>query len=279
MSITVNGVEIKEDAVIKEFERLLPEYEVYVEKNEGVVDEAQLKEWALENLIEVELLRQEAERTQSEPSANKIKLYMDEFSADLSDEITDEEKRAMCVRDIKVRGLIKSVRKNVQRPSEEQLREEYNSNIELFTVPEALKLAHICRVPSALQDKAQAFIDLMELKKKIESSEIHWMDALSSSDTFNDDNGLFDTIFRGMFPAEIEEKLFALKRFEISDVIELEEYGSLHIFRMLIKRDAELLPFEDVRDDITNRLFDEAAEEALNGLIDQLKSNAEIVRA
>lgn len=277
MSVTVNGVEILEDAVAKEVERLQPDYEHYVTENGGEPDEAQLTEWALENLIEKELLTQEALSSQDDPSEDKVLEYFEENRDSFDEELSEEEKRTLCVKDIKIRSLVKSVRKNVQPPSGEEIRKEYDDNPERFTIGESLKLSHICRLPRPGVEKSQVYIDLLALKKKIDDFDLHWVEVVQDSDTYREDFGMFDTVMRGMFQHDIEEKLFALNRGDLSDVIELDT-GTLHLFKVLVKRESELLPFEDVREDLSSIMFNEAAENALNNLIDDLRKNADITK-
>ena len=278
MPVTVNGIEIPEESVAREFERLHSDYERYVIENGGVPDHGQLREWALENLIEKELLTQEAERSQDEPDAKRVDAYLRENADSLEEGLSADEKRALCMRDVKIRALVKSVRTNVRHPTEEEMRREYDANIERFTVPESLKVSHISRVPRPGVEKSQAYMDLLSLKKKIDDFEIHWVEALQDSDTYRDDFGMFDTVMRGVLPQEIEEKLFSLERGQVSDVMEMDSTGTIHLFKILVRRDPEVLPFEDVREDISSLMFNEAAENALNELIDKLKADAEIRR-
>ncbi len=278
MSVKVNEVEIEDSAVQAEIERLRVDYERYVRENGGEPDEQQLHEWALENLIEKELLTQEALRSQAEPGAAQVASYLKDNSDSFDTELSDEEKRELCVRDIKIRALVKSVRKGVKPPPEEELLREYNEHIERFTVPESLRVSHISRLPRAAESKSQAYLELLDIRQKIENFELTWMEALPRSDTYAEDMGVFDTVIRGLFPSEVEEQLFALNRGQVSDVIELEHTNTLHIFRILVKRNAEVIPFEDVREDIRSMLFNDAAENALNGLVDQLKTSADIKR-
>ena len=275
MALTVNGIEISADAVEQEVARLKPEYDRYVSENGGEPEEAQLREWAAENLVEKELLKQEALRSQDEPDEKRIKGWLSENSNAFGEELSDEEKRARCIEDIKIRSLVKSVRKSVQRPTQEAMRLEYDSHIERFTVPETLKISHLCRMPYPGVEKSQVYIELLDLKKKIENSDIHWVEAVQQSDTYREDFGMFETVMRGMFPVDIEQKLFALERGEISDVIELDS-GTIHLFKILVKREPELIPFEDVVEDLSSMMFNELAENALNDMLDDLKAKAEI---
>ncbi|MFA7174975.1 MAG: peptidylprolyl isomerase [Kiritimatiellia bacterium] len=276
MALRVNGIEVSADAVEREIARLEPDYKHYITENGGEPDAVQLREWATENLVEKEVLRQEAMRSQTDPDEKKVAAWLEENQAVLGDELSDEERRARCVEDIKIRTLVKSIRKSVQRPSEAELQCAYDSNPERFTVPESLKVSHICRVPHPGADKARNFIDLLDLKKRMESLEIEWMDALQLSDTFQRDYGMFDTVMRGMLPAEIEEKLFSLELEQITDVIELES-GTLHLFKILVKKEPELIPFAAVCEELSSLMFAEAAESKLNEMLDALKAQAVII--
>jgi len=275
MALTVNGIEISAEAIEQEIARLKPDYERYVSENGGEPEETQLKEWATENLVEKELLKQEALRSQDDPDAKRVNAWLSENSDVFGEELSDDEKRARCIEDIKIRSLVKSVRKSVQRPTPEEMRSEYDSNIERFTVPETLKVSHICRVLHPGVDKPQVYIDLLDLKKRVENFEVHWVEAVQLSDTYREDFGMFETVMRGMFPGDIEQKLFALERGELSDVIELDS-GTLHLFKILVKREPELIPFEDVVEELSSMMFNEVAENALNEMLDDLKAKAEI---
>ncbi|MDA3923476.1 MAG: peptidylprolyl isomerase [Kiritimatiellae bacterium] len=275
MALTVNGSEISAEEVEQEIARLKPDYDRYVSENGGEPEEEQLKEWAAENLVEKELLKQEAQRSQAEPDDKKVNGWLEENSAAFGEEISDEKKRLRCIEDIKIRALVKSVRKSVKRPSVEEMQAEYDGNMERFTVPETLKVSHICRVLNPGVEKSQVYIDLLDLKKRVENFELHWVEACQSSDTYREDFGMFETVMRGMFPGDIEEKLFSLERGDLSDVIELDS-GTLHLFKILVKREPELIPFEDVSEELSTIMFNEAAENSLNELLDDLKAKAEI---
>jgi len=274
MALTVNGREISAETIAQEIARLKPDYERYVNENGGEPDEDQLTEWATENLVEKELLRQEAERSQEQPDERRISAWLEENRDVFVEGLSDAERRALCIEDIKTRSLVKAVRKSVQRPSEEELRSEYESNRERFTVPESLRISHICRKLYLGVDKARVYIDLLDLKQRVESSELQWIEAVQLSDTYRDDFGMFETVMRGLFPGDIEQKLFALERGQISDVIELG--ASVHLFKVLVKREAELIPFADVCEELSSLMFAEAAENALNEMIDTLKTKADI---
>ncbi len=274
MALTVNGREISAETIEQEIARLKPDYERYVNENGGEPDEDQLTEWATENLVEKELLRQEAERSQEQPDERRISAWLEENRDVFAEGLSDAERRALCIEDIKIRSLVKAVRKSVQPPSKEELRSEYESNRERFTVPESLRISHICRKLYLGVDKARVYIDLLDLKQRVESSELQWIEAVQLSDTYRDDFGMFEMVMRGVFPGDIEQKLFALERGQISDVIELG--ASVHLFKVLVKREAVPIPFADVCEDLSSMMFAEATENALNEMIDTLKTKADI---
>ena len=93
MGLTVNGVVIAETKIQDEMTRLRPEYEAYVRANGGEPSEAQLREWAEEDVIEETLFRQEATATQPVPSDERAQQFMDD-NADLFKGAPQEERLA-----------------------------------------------------------------------------------------------------------------------------------------------------------------------------------------
>jgi len=82
MAVKVDGVEITEQEIQAEIEALRPEYVEYVRQQGGEPSDEQVREWAVENLIEGLLLRQEAIKTQPVPNEERVRKELE--SADYS---------------------------------------------------------------------------------------------------------------------------------------------------------------------------------------------------
>ena len=278
MGLTVNGVAVTEEKIAEEMARLRGGYEAYVRQNGGEPGEAELREWAEEDLIEAELFRQEAAAKYSGPSDERAQQHIKE-SPEVYDKIPEGERLAHGKEALRARALMKEIRKGVPQPDEAEIRRCFDERPEFFTVAETLRLSHICRfVRPDGAGKADLFLDLLRLKADIDSFQMNWMEAVETcSDSFRSDYGVFDPVSEGDLPPEIEAKLFALEPGEISDVIEMDG-RSLHLFRLLAKEPPQPMAFKEIRESIATMLFNQACQVALEAKFDALKAVAVIQR-
>ena len=272
MAVKVDGVEITEQEIQAEIEALRPEYVEYVRQQGGEPSDEQVREWAVENLIEGLLLRQEAIKTQPVPNEERVRKELE--SADYS--AFPEAQRAEQARvNLQQRRLVREIRKTVKPPADEEARAFYAGNPEVFVAGEGLRLSHICRWVDPVT-RADAFLDLLRIKSEIEQGRISWIEAVQAySDTAERDAGMFATVTRGDLPKEAEEALFALVPGAISDVIELDTQ-TLHLFKLLVKLESQQMPYEAVEANLKSSLFEQACQDALNARLDLLKAAAAI---
>jgi parvulin-like peptidyl-prolyl isomerase len=277
MALTVNGAAIEEAAVVAEMDRLRPEYTAYVQENGGQPSEAQLREWAEEDLVEAAVFRQAAVSTQPVPSDERVARFLEE-NAEAYREL-DPAARAVKAREaLQQRRLIKEIRKGVAQPGEGEVRAYYDAHPELFVVPETLRVSHVCRFVSP-GNKAEAFLELLRVKADLDHFKLSWIEALEScSDSYRQDQGLFSPVSRETAPPELAEKLFALKPGQVSDVVEMPGGESLHLFRLLAVDPARTLANDEVSEHLRGVLFEEACQEALHATFDELKEAAVIQR-
>ena len=277
MGLTVNGVGVAEERIVEEMARLREDYVAYVQANGGASSEAQLREWAEENLIESELFRQEALATQPEPSDARARQNI-ESCPDFYDQVPEGERLVRSKEALRVRALEKELRKHVPRVSDDELRREYDAHPELFVTSEALRLSHICRLigPGGLP-RSEAYVELLRMKADLANHQLSWVEALAASDTYQQDYGMFGPVSRGSLPAEAEEVLFALELGGVSDVLELDG-RSMHLFRLLAKDPPGRVGFTEIQDRLRQILFERAYQEALEKRFDALKAQAVIRR-
>jgi len=276
MAVAVNGVEIPEKNVQAETERLRPDYVAYIKANGGEPSEAQLREWAEDGLIEAELLRAEAVATQPVPSEERVRKELEEHADAYRD--LPEEQRAVFAREaLQQRRLLKEIRKAAKAPGDEEMRAFFEANPQLFVVPEAVRLSHICRYVNPAT-RADEFLNLLRIKSDLEQRKISWVEAIETcSDSFQRDSGLFATVHRGELPPEIEKQLFALEYGTFSDVVDFGE-GTLHLFRLLVRLEPEKVSFKDAKETVMKVMHDASVDEAVNARLDALRAAAVIQR-
>jgi hypothetical protein len=276
MAVTVDGVEIPEHEIQAEMARLRPGYGDYVQGQGGEPDEAQLREWAVENLIEELLFRREASATQPVPSDERVRQELETNAVAYAD-APEAERLAKAREALQQRRLTREIRKGVRPPEETGMRAFYEAHPDLFVAPEALRLSHVCILPEPAT-RADDFLLLLRLKTDVEQGRMTWQEAVADySDTAERDHGFFATVSRGELPAEVEEKLFALSPGGISDVVDFGE-RTLHLFKVLARLEPERVPFEEAREKLKSVLFEQACQDALNERFDALKAKAVIVR-
>lgn len=275
--MTVNGVGIAETRIAEEMDQLRESYVSYVRANGGEPSEAQLREWAEENLIEDEVLRQEAAASQPEPPDERAKQYI-EANPDYFDKFSEGDRLTVSKDELRLRALEKAIRKGVPKISDDEVRRDYDSHPEYYVTSEKLRLSHICRfIGAGGLARSEAFLELLRLKADLASQRCDWFDVLGSSDSFRQDYGMFAAVGRGDLPEDVEEKLFALEVGGVSDVLELDG-SSLHLFRLITKEPAGKLGFQEIRERLRDMLFESAYQEAREKLLDALKAKAVIRR-
>ena len=276
MAVTIDGVEIPEQEIQAEMDAIRAEYNAYVTREGGEPDEAQLREWALETLIEAFLLRREAAASQPMPSDERVRQELEKNAEDYAG-VPEAERPAKAGEALQRRRLMREIRKKVKRPEEAEVRAFYDAAPALFMAPEALRLTHICLL-SEPSTRANDFLMLLRVKTDVEQGRMAWEDAVAQcSHTFERDYGFFATVTRGELPPDMEDKLFALKQGEISEVLDIGA-ETLHLFKVM-----EILPpgkiaFKQAREVAENALFDQACQDALNEWFDAQKAKAVIAQ-
>ncbi len=276
MAVTVNGVEIVEAEIHAETEKLREDYEKYMRSEGAEPDEAQLREWAIENLIEEQVLREAACATQPVPSEERINAELKK-NADLYDGLADERKRALAIESLQKRRMLREIRKSVPPPDEQAVREYYAANPELFMAPETLRLSHICRYITG-ESKTEAYLAMLDLKARLDKGEIDWETALfEHSDSFKQDFGFFATVTRGDLPPEVEEKLWGLGEGEVSDVVDLG-LRMLHLIKVSDRREPKKLQYHESKELLRKHMLEQARTDYVNAKLDELKAAAVIDR-
>ena len=274
MAVKVDGVEIPESVIQAEISRLGPEYHEYVKREGGEPSDAQLREWAIENLVEETLFRQAAVSTQPVPSEDRVRQEL-EAHAEAYQDVPEAERFAKAQVALQQRRLMREIRKGVKPPAEAEVRAYYDANPDLFVAPEGVRLSHVCRFVNP-QTRAAAFLDLLRIKTELEQNKMKWTEAVERySDSFQRDYGLFATVARGELPPEIEEKLFALKEDGLSDVIDFGQQ-TLHLFKLMAHLQPGPVSFESVKEHLTGVLFEQSCQDALNAKFDEMKAAAVI---
>jgi len=277
--ITVNGLEVAQ-ATIDEEERDLRRR--YQEAGESKTDEEILAD-ATENAIERVLLRQEALKTidriprkEVEKAFNKVlrehggrKAFYERYPLSEEDE---ENVRADLANRIRVERFISQVTDDVAAPTEEEIAAFYEKNERFFVEPEGVHAGHILLAANT-GSADQIMLALLNLRATILEQDNFAEIARRHA---GDDSWDLGWISRGMILPAFEEAVFAMQPGEISDVIKTS--SGFHIATVIERREARQISLASARKDIRERLWNQAKNEVVGALVDQLREGAEIVR-
>ena len=290
-AVKVNGVAIS-------YQRFYGFYTEY-QRSKGVAVGArgdqlglltQLRREAMDQMIEQELVRQAARKKGIEVSAEEVDAAVAElrkvfktpasFASRLQTEgFTEETYRKHMEGMIAAKRYLDDIRAGAGKVSDQELEQYYRDNKQRLTFPEQVRVRQILLVwkPRGTRNDRQATREAMApiLEQARAGEDFAELARKHSEDPETaprgGDLGFFH---RGERVPALEQAAFALKPGEISDMVETP-FG-VHILLLEERRDAYLLPLDQVRDQLRGHVQDEKAEQAVQGEIARLRDAAEI---
>lgn len=168
--------------------------------------------------------------------------------------------------------------------SEDDLRKAYEQNIKNYTQPEERRASHILikaekSAPAAERTAAKARAEKLLAELRKDPSQFAELARKNSEDPGSAANGGdLDFFGRGSMTKPFEDAVFALKKGQISDVVE-SDFG-YHIIELTDIRGGQPQPFEavraqiedDARKQLAQRLYADAAEKFTNIVYEQSDS-------
>jgi len=282
MGLTVNGQPVNESEVLDEMERMRPEHNQIFGNMDPVLREAQLYEWAQENVIERVLVRQEALNSAIEVPDYEVETMLrnlkrqqggeKKFYKSLGISPEDEPVVKEDIRlQLQVERLIESVREQVDKPGEDEIEKYYEENKSSLATTEAVHVAQIVRKITEPGDEAITRQKLEEAQEKIEQGADFFEVARDYSSVKGDKIDL-GYITQGTYSEALESVAFALQPGEVSDIFSTG--ANLHIIKVLDRKVTDSL--DNVKDQVAQILHNERKKEAVEEYLDNLKDNATI---
>ena len=282
-AITLSDVEREGAVLFRDIKMNAPE-----SQRENMLYEARKK--IVETLVEKLLLLREAERMGLEVSEgelasavegvlreNKIGrkeldqalaqegITFERYEADLKGQILRSK-----MLDRKIRGAIKI--------SDEEIKIYFESNREFFALDEEIRVRHIL----FLVPKGASQEDILKIKEKAEvvlkktlSGENFEALAREYSEGPSASSGGDLGFFRKSdMVKEFSSAAYALKKDEVSSLV-LSSFG-FHIIKLLDKRGGTALSFDDAKERIRAKLFNDEMERGISNLIEDLKERDDL---
>jgi parvulin-like peptidyl-prolyl isomerase len=177
---------------------------------------------------------------------------------------------------LKIDGLLDRSCAGVKRPTDEECQAFYDTHADQFRTEEHIRVSHIIAHDTGnILDEHAAREELAEVKRQIDAGK-PFSSFTGGCNDCGDDHGDLGYFGRGFMVPEFEEVVFAMKPGEVSPVFKTR-FG-LHIAKVLDYIPAKPRPFDDVKEEVRQYLFEQAENAAIDAFTAELKSRAAIER-
>ncbi|MEE9613829.1 MAG: peptidyl-prolyl cis-trans isomerase [Thermodesulfobacteriota bacterium] len=241
----------------------------------GEEDLKELKRGVLNQMVEEELILQEAERLGTGVTAEEFSQEVmmvrhgygeEEFKKAVAAKYSTMDKwKEEIRRKVLIRKVVSSVIGTKIEITEETARAYYDENISEYEVPEQVRVRMIT---------VNTEEDAKEVKKRLRKEKFAGLAEEVSVSPEARDGGDLGFFGKGDMPEEFEAAVFSLKPGRISKVVK-SPYG-YHIFKVEEKKKGRKLGFKDVKDDIMERLRLEEAGKEFDKWLTSLKENTTV---
>jgi peptidyl-prolyl cis-trans isomerase C len=285
---TVNGKAISKI----QYERRLSAFKKRAaHKGRQDADLTTLKDRILEDLIDTELLYQQSQKEGVKVSDQTINKQIEMIKKRFPDEtaykkamermhVSEKEFREEIQRGLAIRQLLDTnVRKKIT-VTEEESKNYYNNNQNLFKQTEQVKISRIWIkvAPKAEESKKiQARKKIETIQKKVQQGE----DFGELAKTYSEgpaakSKGNLGYIEKGHMDKPFEDAAFSLNVGEVSGILETQ-FG-YYLIKVTDKKPARIIPYKEVLPMIERQLKKEKEKTQIQAYIENLKKSATIKR-
>jgi len=296
VAVTVNGADITESQVDEETKPQLERLAAQAAQMPPAFLEqykTRIRQQALERMIVEKLLSQKAnqlnlqitdeqvvEKIQDMADQQQPPLSMEDFKAliEASGQSFEQVKERI-KKGLGYQKIIETQFEGKINVTEEDAKKFYDENKKQFETPEQVRASHILLgiKPTDSNDvKAEAKQKIEQLLKQIrDGDDFAQLAKENSTCPSSEKGGDLDFFARGQMVPAFEKVAFELQPGQVSDVVETR-FG-YHIIKATDRKDASLTSFEEVKDDIINKLENNKKGDIAAEYIESLKAEANIV--
>jgi len=265
---------------------LLPAYSRLSEEYTGTRLEVKMKEAErdiIEKLIDEKLILSEAKRRGIEAPKKEIERKIETVRSRFSDDeefrkaithegITLNELRERIEEDIIKSNLVRQEMGWKAAITPIEVKNYYDEHPKDYQLPAQ---ASVLSILVKKENENRSREDSEFLIKKIEEFARFGKDFEILAIEYSEDNEYGQRIIeKGQMISSIDKAIFCLKAGEISEVV--ESPIGFHLYKMVEKKDAKAIAFENVKEDIENLLFRKKIDKNLQKWLRELKEDAYI---
>jgi peptidyl-prolyl cis-trans isomerase C len=244
----------------------------------------------LEQLIDGELLFQEADKTGFSAPAEEVDSAYNELASRYPDEatfqsemdtrgFTEESLKSNMRKQITIQNYIEGTVVPEAAVPEETLKAAYDENPQNFSQPEEVTASHILikssdSDPKEKKDEALARATELTAKARAEGADFAELAKASSEGPSAPQGGDLGGFNRGRMVKPFEETAFSMKVGDVSDPV-LTQFG-YHIIKVTARTDGQTVSYEDVKEQLEADLKNRMVNELVGKKISELREGAEI---
>lgn len=285
---TVNGVVIGQNEFDRAMERIQQRMTM-MGQTPTPEQIGEMKKNVLDNLIDTQLLSQQAEKEGIQIGDKEISDQIDSLKKRFPSEKDFEEtlkKANMSENDLKsqarqelmIKKLIDQQVVSKITIADNETKAYYESNPNYFKAPEQVCARHVLIKTDPKADEAtkkKAHEKILEIQKKLkEGGDFEKLAKENSDCPSKEKGGDLGCFQKGQMVGPFEEVAFKLKPNELSDVVETQ-FG-YHLIKVYEKKEARTIPYDEVKEKIEQYLKREQTDKQLTAYLDQLKQKAKI---
>ena len=289
MAASVNGKEITRSDVDRATAVLFSQYRDRIPPERMEQAKVMLRNQALENLINKNLLMQEADRegiqVDQQAADTDFKKISDRFpnpeefrKALTTMGVSDQDLRSEVRDNLKVEKLLDKDMAGLKKPGGEEVDAFYREHSRDFQKPERVRASHIL-ISTAPDDTAEVKAQKRQklsglqgqVKQKADFAQLARENSDCPSKSQGGDLGYFE---RGKMVKAFDEVAFQMKPGEVSDIVETE-FG-YHLIKVDDHQQAGTIPLEEARGDITSFLEQQNRQKAMESYLQKLRGAAKV---
>ncbi len=267
MPLTVNGEQVDDALIKREIAAMRPRFYELATGGDPAGNEATLREWARENVIERVLLRQEAAKDPEPVPPAELEAALQ--GCGTGPEAAEQRREAEI--QLRLSRLIERITAKIARPRHKDMVEYYKKHKDSFWGEEFVQAAHIVKHvdENTTEETARSAVEVAEAELRAGDA---FEEVAERHSDCKGNGGDLGFVPRGEMVPEFEDVVFSLAPGQVSGIFR-SPFG-FHIATVKARKPAGVLAFNQVESQIEETLFQGKKERALENYVDRLKAKA-----
>ena len=269
----IDGEHVDPQELSAEFRRLM---ESQADRPDALrVSEEDLREMAVENVINKRLLEKAARKRFPEITTEELRKRANELRERFGPQFDPDRYQREIEDDVRIAKLVRQVSSTAPRVTRDDAKARFEQDPSRWAEPEQVHASHIVRHTFGGANPGKALQQIMEAQQLLKQGTPFAAVARQFSDQHGQAGDL-GTFARGAMVEKFENVVFRMAPGEMSDVFQTE-FG-YHIALVHERHPARERSFQEAMNDVVATLRSEREQEALDAYVSSLRETATIER-